>query len=168
MYACRRASRGIHNAGYGRVDSCLTTPFLLVTGEGVANHRDGGCDPTELAQSVQPANTARPVETTRTIIPQPVMGGSRLSSAQRVAVHNAGSSAGCWRPISRCGCALCASRLSRRHGGSREVNRFVAKLAYDHPTGFPILVAALTSIIALMQGWRSESHAGRLARFCWL
>ncbi len=50
-------------------------PFLLVTGEGVANHRDGGCDPTELAQSVQPANTARPVETTTTIIPQPVMCG---------------------------------------------------------------------------------------------
>ena len=47
-------------------------PFLLLTGEGVANHRDGGCDPTELPLTVQPANTARPVET---IIPQPVMGG---------------------------------------------------------------------------------------------
>jgi len=41
----------------------------------VANHRDGGRDPTELALTVQPANTARPVETTKTIIPQPVMGG---------------------------------------------------------------------------------------------
>ena len=48
-------------------------PFLLLTGEGVANHRDGGRDPTELALTVQPANTARPVETTKTIIPQPVM-----------------------------------------------------------------------------------------------
>ena len=33
----------------------------------------GGCDPTELALTVQPANTARPVETTNTILPQPVM-----------------------------------------------------------------------------------------------
>jgi len=41
----------------------------------VANHRDGGRDPTELALTVQPANTARPVETTNTILPQPVMGG---------------------------------------------------------------------------------------------
>ena len=39
----------------------------------MANHRDGGRDPTELALTVQPANTARPVETTKTIIPQPVM-----------------------------------------------------------------------------------------------
>jgi len=33
--------------------------------KGVANHRDGGRDPTELALTVQPANTARPVETTK-------------------------------------------------------------------------------------------------------
>jgi hypothetical protein len=52
-------------------------PFLLLTGEGVANHRDGGRDPTELALTVQPANTARPVETTKTIIPQPVMGAAQ-------------------------------------------------------------------------------------------
>ena len=49
--------------------------MMLLTGEGVANHRDGGRDPTELALTVQPANTARPVETTRPILPQPVMGG---------------------------------------------------------------------------------------------
>jgi hypothetical protein len=53
----------------------IVRPFLLLTGEGVANHRDGGRDPTELVSTVQPANTARPVETTKTIIPQPVMGG---------------------------------------------------------------------------------------------
>ena len=66
----------------------IVRPFLLLTGEGVANHRDGGRDPTELVSTVQPANTARPVETTKTIIPQPVMrylyrthgsdGGNRL------------------------------------------------------------------------------------------
>jgi len=32
--------------------------------KGVANHRNGGSDPTELALTVQPANTARPVDTT--------------------------------------------------------------------------------------------------------
>ncbi len=32
--------------------------------KGVANHRNGGRDPTELELAVQPANTARPVETT--------------------------------------------------------------------------------------------------------
>ena len=36
----------------------------------MAYHRDGGCDPTELALTVQPANTAQPVETTTTILPQ--------------------------------------------------------------------------------------------------
>ncbi len=36
----------------------------------LANHRDGGRDPTELELAVQPANTARPVDTTpATIIP---------------------------------------------------------------------------------------------------
>ncbi len=50
-------------------------PFRSRKAKGVANHRDGGCDPTELVQSVQPANTAQPVETTTTILPQPVMGG---------------------------------------------------------------------------------------------
>ena len=43
--------------------------------KGVANHRNGGCDPTELVSTVQPANTAPPVETTKTILPQPVMDG---------------------------------------------------------------------------------------------
>ena len=47
--------------------------------KGVANHRDGGRDPTELELTVQPANTARPVETTKTIIPQLVMGGLLFS-----------------------------------------------------------------------------------------
>ena len=49
-------------------------PFRSRKAKGVANHRDGGCDPTELALTVQPANTAQPVETTTTILPQPVMG----------------------------------------------------------------------------------------------
>jgi len=36
----------------------------------VVNHRDGGRDPTELVSTVQPANTAQPVEATpATIIP---------------------------------------------------------------------------------------------------
>ena len=44
----------------------------------MANHRDGGRDPTELELTVQPANTARPVgRHTRGKYPsQPVMGGS--------------------------------------------------------------------------------------------
>ncbi len=54
-------------------------PFLLLTGEGVANHWDGGCDPTELPLTVQPANTARPVETTTPILPQPVDMGGQVS-----------------------------------------------------------------------------------------
>ena len=43
----------------------------------MANHRDGGRDPTELELTVQPANTARPVgRHTRGKYPsQPVMGG---------------------------------------------------------------------------------------------
>ena len=49
--------------------------------KGVANHRDGGRDPTELADSAQPANTARPVgrHTSRKYPSQPVMGGSSPS-----------------------------------------------------------------------------------------
>jgi len=45
--------------------------------KGVANHRDGGRDPTELELTVQPANTARPVgrHTSRKYPSQPVMGG---------------------------------------------------------------------------------------------
>lgn len=39
----------------------------------MANHRDGGCDPTELPLTIQPANTARRVETTKPILPQPAM-----------------------------------------------------------------------------------------------
>ena len=37
----------------------------------VANHRNGGCDPTELELTVQPANTARPVEATPAVIITP-------------------------------------------------------------------------------------------------
>jgi len=49
----------------------------------VANHRDGGRDPTELELTVQPANTARPVgrHTSRKYPSQPVMGGVALSLA---------------------------------------------------------------------------------------
>ena len=35
------------------------------------HHRDGGRDPTELALTVQPANTARPVEATPAVIITP-------------------------------------------------------------------------------------------------
>jgi hypothetical protein len=52
---------------------CHGRPFRSHKAKGVANHRDGGCDPTELVSTVQPANTARPVETTSPILPQPVM-----------------------------------------------------------------------------------------------
>ncbi len=47
--------------------------------KGVANHRDGGRDPTELELTVQPANTARPVgrHTSRKYLSQPVMGGHK-------------------------------------------------------------------------------------------
>jgi len=37
----------------------------------VANHRNGGRDPTELELTVQPANTARPVEATPAVIITP-------------------------------------------------------------------------------------------------
>ena len=55
----------------------IVRPFLLLTGEGVANHRDGGGDPTELPLTVQPANTAQPVETTKTIFPSLLWAGVR-------------------------------------------------------------------------------------------
>ena len=43
-------------------------PLSLLKAKGVASHRGGGGDPTELDQSVQPANTARPVGRHTTII----------------------------------------------------------------------------------------------------
>ena len=54
----------------------IVAPFSRI-GEGVANHRDGGRNPTELELTVQPANTARPLGATPVLIIPP----SRLSSA---------------------------------------------------------------------------------------
>ena len=48
----------------------------------MANHRNGGCDPTELELTVQPANTARPVEATPAVIITP----SRLCATCKGAV----------------------------------------------------------------------------------
>jgi hypothetical protein len=52
---------------------CHGRPFRMQMAKGVADHRNGGCDPTGLVSTVQPSNTARPVETNTIILPQPVM-----------------------------------------------------------------------------------------------